>query len=709
MILFLNTLMRLAKIQRQPVDRLALQAAVNDTEALSPGKEQLEYIKHELNLPNIQWLSSDKVDQTQTPALLFHPENGWSILRAQNALGQWVVQRQDEQTNDWVEETPTDLNDFVIARMTLVKPLDIKTSEVFKVVLDAVFQEKSRLQEIIIGGILINIVALATSLYSMQVYDRVVPTGAQQTLLALTLGVFIAIGFELLVKFLRSFINERLGDNIDRHLAKTIYSRFLSVRLDQLPASVGSLAAQLKGYETIRNFLVTIPSQLLVDLPFIIVFTLVIFMIAGPLAFIPFGFAVLSVVIGIVFRSKVERLTKEATESNNLKTGLLVETVEGAETIKAGQGGWRMLSNWLNTTDEARVYDLDMRKVSEHSQFWIGSLHQVSYISIVALGALSVSSGELSMGGLIACSILSGRVLNPSSKIPSMLVQWGHVKAALQGLDRMWSLEDDHHGVDEPILVEKIFGQYHFNDVMVSYDERTALNIKELKIKPGEKIGIIGPVGSGKSTLLKLLSGLFRPTNGTVTLDGVDLSHISKPVLAENIGYIQQEGRLFKGSLRENLILGLVDPGDDLILKAAEITGLHQAVIAKHPMGLQCPIAEGGTGLSGGQKQLVNLTKVFLRQPSIWLLDEPTASIDRTFEMKVTQALKQNIKPEQTLVLITHKPEMLSLVDRVIVVVDQKIMLDGPKDPVLKKLQEKSQQATQSQQANTSQAKGASS
>jgi ATP-binding cassette subfamily C protein LapB len=178
-------------------------------------------------------------------------------------------------------------------------------------------------------------------------------------------------------------------------------------------------------------------------------------------------------------------------------------------------------------------------------------------------------------------------------------------------------------------------------------------------------------------------------------LDGIDLSHISKPIIAEQIGYVQQEGRLFSGTLRENLILGLVDPGDDAILYAAEISGLQQALIAKHPMGLQCPIAEGGTGLSGGQKQLVNLTKVFLRQPKIWLLDEPTASIDRTFELKVTAALKQNIKSDNTLVLITHKPEMLSLVDRVIVVVDNKIMLDGPKEPVLQKLQEKTQQAAQ--------------
>lgn len=689
--------MRLARIQRQPADRLALQQATSESANIEAGQPQLEFVAQQLHLPKILWLQPTEVDQSLTPALMFHEELGWCILRAQNAMGQWVVQRQDANSNDWLEEVQETLEHYLIARIKLVKPLDIRTSKVFRVILDAVLSEKSRLKEVIVGGVLINTIALATSLYSMQVYDRVVPTGAKETLLALTLGVFIAIGFELVVKFLRSNINEKLGDNIDRHLAKTIYSRFLGVRLDQLPASIGSLAAQLKGYETIRNFLVTIPSQLLVDLPFIVIFTSVLFLIGGQLAAIPFTFAVISIILGVIFRRKVERLTREATEANNLKTGLLVETVEGAETIKAGQGGWRMLSRWLNTTDEARVHDLDMRKVSEHSQFMIASLHQVSYILIIATGALKVSGGELSMGGLIACSILSGRILTPSSKIPNMLVQWGHVKAALQGLDRMWSLEDDHHGIDQPIVVDKVQGNYHFQDVLVNYDERTALNIKDLKIEKGEKIGIIGPVGAGKSTLLKLLSGLFKPSSGRVILDGIDLSHISKPIIAEQIGYVQQEGRLFSGTLRENLILGLVDPGDDAILHAAEISGLQQALIAKHPMGLQCPISEGGTGLSGGQKQLVNLTKVFLRQPTIWLLDEPTASIDRTFELKVTAALKQNIKQYDTLVLITHKPEMLSLVDRVIVVVDNKVMLDGPKEPVLKKLQEKTQQAVQKQ------------
>jgi len=313
--IFFNTLMKLARVQRQPTDRLALQQAVEESAHLDSIQEQITYIEKQLHLPRSLWLQPEEIDQTQMPALAYHAEAGWALLRGQNAMGEWILQSYDPEGNEWIESSPQDKSDYVIVRMTLVRPLDIKSSKVFRVIYNAVMGEKSRLKEIILGGIIINTVALATSLYSMQVYDRVVPTGAEQTLLALTIGVLIAILIELVTKFMRSHLNEKLGDNVDRHLAKTVYSRFLNVRLDQLPSSVGSLAAQLKGYETIRNFLVNVPSQLLVDLPFIVVFTTVLAFIGGYLALIPFSFAIVSIVIGLAFRRKVERLTREATEA----------------------------------------------------------------------------------------------------------------------------------------------------------------------------------------------------------------------------------------------------------------------------------------------------------------------------------------------------------------------------------------------------------
>jgi ATP-binding cassette subfamily C protein LapB len=346
-----------------------------------------------------------------------------------------------------------------------------------------------------------------------------------------------------------------------------------------------------------------------------------------------------------------------------------------------------MLSRWMKTTDDARDNDLQMRNVSEHSQHLAASLQQVSYTLLVAGGALMVSRGEITQGALIACSILSGRVLTPVSAIPGLLVQWAHAKAALQGLDRLWALQDDHHGQEQPVVVGGIRGEYKFEGVVSNYGAKKALSVPALSIRPGEKIGILGPIGAGKTTLLRLLSGMYKPQEGRILLDDVDIAHLSKPLLAENLGYVQQDGRLFAGTLRDNLILGQLDPGDDVILETARKTGLLQAVIAANPKGLQQEIFEGGTGLSGGQRQLVNLTRAFLRKPKIWLLDEPTASMDRALEQQVTQALRAAIGPLDTLVLVTHKGEMLELVDRVMVVANQQLVLDGPKAQVLQKLQ----------------------
>jgi ATP-binding cassette subfamily C protein LapB len=531
------------------------------------------------------------------------------------------------------------------------------------------------------------VVALATSFYSMQVYDRVIPANAVQTLLVLTLGVLVTIVFELAAKRVRSRLYERLIDAVDQRLSRTIYLRFLAIRLDQLPQSVGGLAAQMRGYETVRGFFTAMTTNLLVDAPFALIFLLLIGLIGGWLALIPLLFFILCVVVGLYYRKQVDAFAGKSNAASNQKTGLLVETIEGAESIKSGQGGWRMLARWMKTTDDARDFDLQMRNISEHSQHLASALQQISYTLLIAAGALLVSRGDMTIGGLIACSILSGRVLAPVSMIPGQLVQWAHAKAALQGLDRLWALQDDHYGQEQPIVVASIRGDYRFDGVVASYGTKKALALPSLVIRPGEKVGVLGPIGSGKTTLLRLLSGMYKPQEGRILLDDIDLGHLSKPVLAEHMGYVQQEGRLFAGTLRDNLILGQLDPGDEPILAAARQTGLLQAVIAAHPKGLQQEIFEGGSGLSGGQRQLVNLTRAFLRRPTLWFLDEPTASMDRGLELQVTQALKASIRPTDTLVLVTHKGEMLELVERVIVIANQQVVLDGPKAQVLQKLQ----------------------
>lgn len=685
----LSSLMRLAQLQGQVADRIALHSSVMDLddECLSDPRKSVTALIAGLHLPNPKWLTDEKLIRNGMPCLLYSHDDGYGLLRGQTAQGEWLTEWFDSKLQKWTEQAVLSLSPFTAVKVQLARRFEAVNSPVYKVIRDKIYQQKKVLIEIVFAGVMINALALATSLYSMQVYDRVVPTGATQTLLALTLGVVIAMVFELLLKFIKSNLNEKMVDVVDSELARAVYTRFLAVRMDQLPSSVGGLAGQLKGYETVRAFLSTVPAQLLIDLPFVLLYILVVVLIGGWISLIPLIFLCVSLTLGLTYRRQLETLTLKANQASNLKTGLLVETVEGAETIKSGQGGWRMLMRWLQTTDDARQSELEMRNVGEHSQYWIVTLHQLSYVLMVAAGALSISRGELTMGGLIACTILSGRILGPIGTIPSMLVQWGHSRAALQSLDRIWQLQDDHHGVDQPVVMEKVQGAFEFEGVEASYGANRALAIAKLTIRPGEKVAVLGSVGSGKTTLLRLLSGMYKPQKGRITLDGVDLSLISKPLLAESIGYLQQEGRLFSGTLRENLVLGLIDPGDQALLETAKLTGLQQAVLAPNPQGLQQVITEGGQGLSGGQKQLTNLTRMFLRKPRIWLLDEPTASLDRHLELTVLNALAKTLTAQDTLVLVTHKPELLALVDRLIVVTNHQVVLDGPKAQVLQHLQ----------------------
>jgi ATP-binding cassette subfamily C protein LapB len=680
----LACLARLAQLQHEAVDRLALREAADAALAQDTPRARLATVTRHLQVPKPRWLNAP--DAAVAPALLFRPDGACGILRGKNGQDQWVSDWWDELDNRWREQADAALPDVQVAALKLAKPYAAHASPLFQLIRHEIFSHGGTIREVILCGLMINVVAMLASFYSMQVYDRVIPTGGVQTLTVLTLGVLALAGFELLARRVRSGLYEKLVDQVDQRLARTVYLRFLSVRLDQLPHSVGSLASQMRGYETVRGFFTSTTTNLLVDAPFALVFMLVIFSIGGPIALVPLLFFLLSLGTGLVYRKQVDEHARNASAAGNRKAGLLVETVEGAETIKSGQGGWRMLARWMHTSDSARDSELQMRNISEHSQHLTALFQQCAYVLLVAFGALMVSHGTLTMGGLVACSILAGRVLGPVSMLPAQLMQWAHTRAALQGLDRLWQLESDHQG-EEPVVVERLRGHYRFDGVSFQYQGNPALSLPALEIRPGEKVGVLGPVGAGKTTLLRLLSGMYKPHQGRILLDDVDLAQIAKPALAEHLGYVQQDGRLFAGTLRENLILGLLDPGDDAILTAARQTGLLTSVIARHPKGLQQPIHEGGSGLSGGQRQLVNLTRAFLRQPRIWLLDEPTASMDRNLEAQVTDALRRTLDPAATLVLVTHKADMLELVDRLIVVANHKIVLDGPKAQVLRALQ----------------------
>ena len=700
-------LMRLAQLRREPVDALALQAALHHLpeshDHLPPLLDALAQLSQ---WPKPQW--SEKPDEGRLPCIVISPEGQLGMITARTPEGLWA-------TNWWLPESrqfaekvaPGFSQGHVFVRMRMTVPFVISQSPSLQLVWTELRTQKRGLLDIAACTIAISLLALATSFYTMQVYDRVVPTQATATLWVLSIGVLLSVLLETFGKWLRSKQIHHLTDAVDQNLARSVYGRFLSVRLDQVPASVGATSSRLRSYESIRAFLVSFSTQAMVDIPLALLTLGVLTLIGGWLALVPGMFLVLGLLIGIMFHNRMDQLAKLATPAQHQKLGLLVESIEGAETIKSGQGGWRMLSKWLDITDESRQHEQSMRQLTEMQQLLVTMFQQIAYVGLVAAGALVIGHADFTMGALIACSILSSRILAPIATIPALIMQWAQTRVSLQDLDRLWALQLDHPPGTEPIVIEPLRGQYELVDIQMSYSGNVALNVKQLRILAGERVAILGGIGSGKTSMLRLLSGMYKAGQGRALLDGIDLDHIAKGSLAHQIGFVPQDGRLFAGTLRDNLVLGMNDPGDDALLQAARETGLFEAVIAAHPKGIAREVFEGGQGLSGGQRQLVHITRAVLRNPRIWLLDEPTASMDSPLENHVIQTLQNKLKPNHqsqpsTLVLVTHKPQLLVLVQRIIVMANQQIILDGPRDQVLQQLQAIAAQAHQARKTNLS-------
>lgn len=351
--------------------------------------------------------------------------------------------------------------------------------------------------------------------------------------------------------------------------------------------------------------------------------------------------------------------------------------------------------------------DLKMRHANDNLNYTIQMLQQVSYVSIVIVGAFIVMAQEMTTGGLIASTILGGRILAPIMNLPNMLVQYSHAKAAGDNIEKLFQLHQDNQGVSYPLSPTRIYGNYQCDKVTFNYqgNDRVALQVPSLTVRAGERIAILGSIGSGKSTLLKLLSGLYAPSEGHILLDGLDMHQISRESLSEQVGYLQQDHRLFQGTLRENLLIGMPTPPDDVMNSALHRTGLIR-LVSGHSSGLDLPISEGGKGLSGGQKQLVAFTRLVLSNPSVWLLDEPTASMDNMQEQQCLQVLAQELKdPTKTLIVSTHKMPLLQLVDRIIIMANSQIIMDGPKQAVLDQLMKNEQLAKERAKLQHEQAK----
>lgn len=638
----------------------------------------------------------EQPDAAFLPLLAYHPDMGWGVIDSQTPQKTWNFRQEKNHTQTHSDELS------LILRIRLkdehIKQRRASFSDLLKSDLG---NYKGILIEAIIATFLINMLALAVSLFSMQVYDRVIPTRSEYTLIILASGVFLIIVFEAFMKFSRSKIMDKVVVGLDQYLSREVFQRLLKVRIDQMPGSVGSMAAQLRGYEQVRSFFTASTLFGLVDLPMTLIFISLIAFIGSPfVALVPVLAAVIAIVMGLSARRRIDALAAEGATASYYKTGLLVEAVEGVETIKAGAGNWKFLSRWLDVMNVTVKNDLDMKHANDNLAYFTQMLQQVSYVGIVIVGSFVVMNGDMTMGGLIACSILGGRVLAPVMALPNLLVQYSHAKAAKLNIETLFSLEQDNHGVAYPLSPSRIKGFYQCDNVVFNYqnNDRPAIVINKLAIRPGERIAILGPIGSGKSTLLKVLAGLYAPTKGRVLLDGLDINQISRETLSERLGYLQQDHRLFQGTLRENLLIGMPAPDDDVLQEALIKTGLIN-LVSSHSSGLDLPISEGGRGLSGGQKQLVAFTRLLLTRPNVFLLDEPTAAMDNRQEQHCIKVLKQELADGQTFIVSTHKTALLELADRIIIMDNQRIIIDGPKHAVLEELKKNEQIKNQTVQA----------
>lgn len=689
------------KEQGFPIDKNRLDSSINSILDISDNYSKITMMLQVLGVLDSSEIL-DAPDPAYMPLVACHKNYGFGRIIQQTQNG-WIFEQQDGNKR-------TRTNEFeLVVKITLTDAHLSKKTVTFKeLVRQNITRHKSVIIEAMMASFIINFLALAVSLFSMQVYDRVIPTGNRPTLIILATGVGLVILFEALMKFSRSKVMDRMVVGLDQNLSRDVFERLLKVRVDQMPTSVGSLAGQLRGYEQVRSFFTASTLFTLVDLPMSILFIIIIGVIGSPLvSLVPIIAAVIGVSMGITSRKKIDAIAAEGAAASYQKTGILVEAVEGIETIKAGQGNWKFLSRWLNIMNITTNNDLKMRHANDNLNYTIQMLQQVSYIGIVIVGAFIVMNQHMTTGGLIACTILGGRILAPIMNLPNMLVQYSHAKAAQANIEKLFTLAQDNHGVSYPLSPSKIYGNYQCQDLKFNYagNDRPALQINKLDIRAGERIAILGSIGSGKSTLLKLLSGLYAPTSGHILLDGLDMGQISRESLADEVGYLQQDHRLFQGTLRENLLIGMPTPPDDVLNMALRRTGLIR-LVSGHSSGMDLPISEGGKGLSGGQKQLVAFTRLVLTSPSVWLLDEPTASMDNMQEQQCLQVLAQELQdPSKTLIVSTHKMPLLKLVDRIIIMADSQVVMDGPKQAVLDQLMKNEQIANERAKLAQEQAK----
>lgn len=553
---------------------------------------------------------------------------------------------------------------------------------------DVIYKSWPIYTEVLVASLLINLFALASPLFVMNVYDRVVPNHAVETLWVLAMGVAIVFTFDFIMKALRGYFIDAAGKRADIILSATIFEKVMGIRMEAKPASVGAFANNLHEFESFRDFITSATLTTLIDLPFLFIFLAIIGLIGGNLAFIPLAILPLAIIGGISVQKPLKRAISELFKYSAQKGATLVESISSLETLKCVSAEGQVQRQWEQNIGQIARLGLKSRFYSSMAVNLTAFLQQVASVAVVIAGVYKISEGELTTGGLIACTILTGRALAPVAQVASILTRYHQARASLDSLNHLMSLPVEREPGKKFLHRPKFKGAIEFKNISFKYPNQpvSALENVSFKIQAGERVGLIGKIGSGKSTIEKLMMGLYEPQEGSILIDDTDIRQLDPSELRRQIGYVAQDISLMFGSVKDNITLGARFADDSSILNAAEISGVTHFV-NKHPAGFDMPVGERGAALSGGQRQSVAVARALLLAPPVYIMDEPTNSMDNSTEEGFKQRFASQIGT-RTLILVTHRASLLSLVDRLIVMDGAHVVADGPKEQVLEALKQ---------------------
>lgn len=543
-------------------------------------------------------------------------------------------------------------------------------------------------RDVIYTSLFVNFLALSLPIFTMNVYDRVVPNAAFETLWVLAIGVSIAVVADVGLRIMRGYFLDYSARRIDVDLSAAILEKTLGMRLEHKPVSVGSYAASLRSFEFLRDITTSASLTGFIDIPFAFVFLLVVAWIS-PYLLIPIviGIALL-LMLALTLRSKLEQLTETTYAASAQRNATLIETLSGLETLKALGAESVMQRQWEEATRFLASQNLQSKNLQQWLSQLSSALQRFVQIAVIVLGVYLISAGKLTMGGLIACTMISSRATAPFAKLGSLITQYQNASVAMQAMDALFDTPSEYRAEGGFLSRESFSGAYEFKNVSFRYpnSELQSLTATSLKLGAGEHIAILGRIGSGKSTLSKLALGLFQATEGEIRVDGVDIRQLDPHEYRGSVGYVPQDITLFTGTLRENITLGRPSISDAQLIKAVERAGIADWV-NRHPLGFDMPISERGDSVSGGQRKCIAVARALVTEPNILILDEPTGGTDQTTERIIIESLKEFIEG-RTLVVITHRNSLLALVDRIVVIDRGKIVADGAKDAVVNALRQ---------------------